>query len=260
MERARQNIEQVNKSLEEFSKDMPGFKFTPIDVDGSDAARTQPPTNHDDEKLDAQQQALVAQTFDDSTSVENLNSIAFIQNVPVLKEIIKNKDKITSPLIAAKVGSVICMYTSGFKVKDMLAKKEIYELIVNDCAKHMTTSEVAQYLAFAIAQISRVSSDAARFFCTPETATLLLDGLEKYATTPESFAALITAIAMMCKDHADGKRLFSTQRTVSAFFRALENNVNDDNAVQFFAFAVVQICEANPVGLKLFARQSSSPH
>jgi hypothetical protein len=121
-----------------------------------------------------------------------LSQMAFIsfRTQDVLQEIINNKTKITSPLIAAKVGSFFMSFAAYDEGKKMATTKEVYDVIINHCAKLLTTAESIQRVGLAIGNIAADNPDGQRLFSTPETASALLNVLQKYATTDSTVESL----------------------------------------------------------------------
>jgi hypothetical protein len=166
--------------------------------------------------MSAEQQALVNQIFDSSTSVDDLKWKDSFRTQEVLQEIINNKNKITSPLIAAKVGWFFRKFAELREGKKMAATNEVYDVIINRCAKQATATESVQRVGHAIGDIANNNPDGQRLFSTPETFSFFNNALQKYATTPESVLYLSFSVYHICKDNPAGLKLFATNEFISA--------------------------------------------
>ena len=105
--------------------------------------------------MNAQQQAFVKKIFDSSTEYFDLEWDDSFRTQELLQEIINNKNKITSPLIAAKVGWFFMEFTLvSDEGQKMATTNEVYDVIINHCAKHATTAESVQHVSGAIGSIA----------------------------------------------------------------------------------------------------------
>ncbi len=141
------------------------------------------------------QQSFSRRIFDFSTSVKELKWEDSFRTQESLQEIINNKTKITSSLIASKVGWYFMKFALTDEGRKMATANLVYDVIINHCAKHATTPESVQYVGDAIAHICFNNPDGKRLFSTPKTASALSNALHTHATTPESIEQLGRAIA-----------------------------------------------------------------
>jgi hypothetical protein len=196
---------------------------------------------------------LSKQVFDSSTSVADLKWDASLRTSELLQEIINNKNKITSPLIAAKVGWCFAAFAMTDEGRKMTTTNAVYDVIINHCAKRATTAESVRHVGHAIGNITGNNPDGKRLFSTPETAFALNNALQKYATTVGSVQRVGGAILHICLNNSHGQRLFSTPETVAAFNNALQKYATSDESVENLSKVVHNMCFNNPAGLKLFA-------
>ncbi len=90
--------------------------------------------------MNSEKQAFVNKIFDPSNFVNSFHSS--FRTPEVLQEIINNKSKITSPSIATKVAWFLSEFTSPLYEKEqkMATTNEVYDVIINHCAKYATTA------------------------------------------------------------------------------------------------------------------------
>jgi hypothetical protein len=104
--------------------------------------------NNNNMEITSEQQIVVSKIFDDSTSLSDLKSNESFRTKKVLQEITSNKTKVTSPLIAAKVGWFFREFAMTANGREMASTNEVYDvIIINHCAKHATTPESVQHVA-----------------------------------------------------------------------------------------------------------------
>ncbi len=97
--------------------------------------------------MSAEQQALVKKIFDSSTSRNDLKWDDSFRTQEFLQETISNKSKITSPEVASKVGWFFMKLALTDEGTKMATTREVYDVIINHCAKHATTAESVQWAA-----------------------------------------------------------------------------------------------------------------
>jgi tetratricopeptide (TPR) repeat protein len=209
--------------------------------------------NNNNHKMNSLQQTYVKNVLDSSTPVDDRDWNDSLRTQDALQQIINNKSKITSPLIAAKVGWFFASFAETDEGRKMATTNEVYDVIISHCAKHATTTESVQYVGNAIATICYNNSDGQRLFSTPETAFGLNNALEKFATTSESVEKVGLTIATICDDNPVGRRLFSSPETVSAFNNALQKYATSSDSVQSVGYAIAHISANNSDGQRLFS-------
>jgi hypothetical protein len=123
---------------------------------------------------------FINRIFNSSTSANELVWSDSFRTQELLEEIINNKLKITSPLIAAKVGWFFWKFASTDEARKTATTNEVYDAIINHSAKHTTTAESVQRVALAIGNITANNPDGQRLFTTLETLLPLVDALEKF--------------------------------------------------------------------------------
>ena len=106
-----------------------------------------------------------------------------------LQQVINDKTKITSPLIAAKVAWFFGKFAETDEGMKMATTNEVYDVIINHCAKHATTPESVEWLSSALNNICDNNPAGLKLFATSEFISALKNA-EKYATTYSSKTTL----------------------------------------------------------------------
>ncbi len=203
------------------------------------------------------QSAFLHSVFDPSTFVNNLQwDPSFNNSKEILQEIINNKNNITSPLTAAKVGWFFGHFASTDEGRKMATTNEVYDVIINHCAKQSTSNLSSQNLGLAIGNICKNNNpDGQRLFSTSAAASVLIEALRHYAKFDESVANVGFAISVVCANNREGQRLFSRPETVSAVVSALRSHRTNPNVLFRLCSAITNICCNNNDGQLVFSTE-----
>ena len=208
--------------------------------------------------VSSEQNSLITQIFDPTIAVINVNwsnNSNFFITQNVLREIVENRHKVTTPLIAAKIGAFLEKFCSGqsfptpgqailIELAPPLAN-QLYLLVVDHCIKLASTETFASssskakvattgqepsctLVARAISAMCFQNPITQHLFTNPNTAVALdiLLKSKNACATLESANAVASAVYDLIEDNPEGQRLFAS-------LAQMAGELSEKSALQF---------------------------
>jgi hypothetical protein len=159
--------------------------------------------------------SFVNNLFDPKTSTLEVSWNDVFRSDEVVDLIIDNRSKITSPLIAAKIGLFFMKFAETQEAARRVSTSGVYDVIINHCAPHSTTDESAKYLQSETSPSNNPAGQGR--FSTPQAVSAIITTIKKYASSPEAFLHLGLAISNLTLNHPAGQQIFATLASQKSF-------------------------------------------
>jgi hypothetical protein len=182
--------------------------------------------------MNAEQQEFAKKILDPSTWLDEDDWIP-CRTQEFLHEIIKNKDKITSPAVAEKVGWILFNFAFQDESRKMIATSEVYDTIINFCAKFANKWEPSVKLANTIAWICEQDPNGSRLFQTPEVVSFFISTIQKFGATQTTTSDLSWHVCRICSGNPAFLDLFATSPFVAAHKNAEKYATTPDEKKYF---------------------------